>query len=211
MVTIDGVSYDNSTREHLTKETMKNILEEVLANRELHLMKPIEQQALFLAGKLSQENVELRERLDLVIAENNELRNRFKALPVPPEEITIELERKESELTVLVKDNKELEKKLGVEVECTRIARESERRLNAQVREREAVISELEESIKEVFLEEARARADLDASWRSAMDELKAKLEEEEVAQAQLKAEWVKTLGALKEAQRPWWKKVLKI
>lgn len=211
MVTVENVTYGNESKGILTKEVLKSLFEEVLANREIQLMKPVEQQALFIAGKLSQENRELREKIELVVQENVDLWNRIKALPIPPEEVSVELERKTLELDNLKKENCELERKLQIEVECARVARESEKNLASLVREREALINELEESIKEVFLEEARARADLEEKWQNAMGELRDKLLEEKIAQEHLKAEWEKTLAALKEAQKPWWKKLFGI
>lgn len=211
MVTVDSVSYKSDQKEVLTKGAMKALLEEVLASRELQLIKPLEQQALFIAGKLSQENRELREKMELVLSENSELREKFKALPAPVEKITDEFHRKEQQLGLLRQENRQLGKKLQIEVECTRTAREAEKRLSGRLREREAIINELEVRIKEVFLEEARARAELEENWKSGMEELRQKLEEEEAAQAHLKSEWVKTVAALKEAQKPWWMKMLGI
>lgn len=194
----------------LTREDIKTLLEEVLTTRELHLMKPVEQQALFLAGKLSQENREIRERMELVLQENNEFRERFRALPMPPEEISRALTKKEEDISRLTEKNTELGKRLEISTECTKVSRESEKRLEIQVREHMALIGELEERIKGIFLEEARARAELETHWKDSMGELRAKLQEEEAAQAELKAEWVKTMAALKEAELPWWKKLFR-
>ena len=193
----------------LTREDIRGLLEEVLTTRELHLMKPVEQQALFLAGRLSQENREIRERMEMVLQENNDFRERFRALPMPLEDIPMALEIKEQDISRLTAENFQLGKQLEVSVECTRVSRETENQLKSQVKEHMALIGELEERIKGIFLEGARERAALENHWKDSLEGLRMKLHEEECARAQLKAEWVRTIAALKDAERPWWKKLL--
>ena len=126
----------------LTIENLHKSIQDVISQQHSQLMKPMEEQALFIAGTLTKENQFLKQRLETVIAENDELRNAMKALPGPVEEVVTQLEEKEAAL----ERQKELEQDLQEKVETlTRMKTEREQ-LHAEKRK---AFSELQKLQKE--------------------------------------------------------------
>lgn len=193
----------------LNRDDLKAMFSEMLETRSMQLMKPLEQQALFVAGKLTQENRELKEKMEVLLRENEALRSQMKELPAPAGEVASVLGEYERNLASLATEKEALERRLKMEEELAGIIRESEQKFKVQADESSAVIDELEEQIKDIFLEEGRVRASLKSEWELAMAELREKLQEEEVAKALLKAEWERVCVQLEQKNRPWWKRIL--
>ncbi len=192
----------------LNRNDLKALFSEMLETRSMQLMKPLEQQALFVAGKLTQENRELRDKMEILMLENEALRSKVKELPAPAGEAEAVRSEFERDLAALAMEKEALEQRLRMEEELAEIVRESEQKLRVQADESSAVIDELEEQIKEIFLEEGRVRASLKAEWELSMAELREKLQQEEVAKALLKAEWERVCVQLEQRKRPWWKRI---
>lgn len=84
------------------KENIKTVIEEYFENKTTQLMKPMEEQAIYIAGKLSTENQFLKERLETLRHENEVLREQVKALPGPAE-----LENKDNMILLLQREKEE--------------------------------------------------------------------------------------------------------
>jgi len=194
----------------LSRDDLKAMFSEMLETRSMQLMKPLEQQALFVAGKLTQENCELREKMDILLKENEILRSQLKELPAPAGQVASVLSDYEKNIETLATEKDSLEQRLRMEKELAEIVRESEQKFKMQADESSAVINELEDQIKEIFLEEGRVRASLKSEWEQAMSELREKLHEEEVAKTLLKAQWERVCIELEQHNRPWWKRIFK-
>ncbi|MEQ8223740.1 MAG: hypothetical protein ABRQ37_15610 [Candidatus Eremiobacterota bacterium] len=92
----------------ITRETLVKAIEEIFSQQETRLIKPLEDQAMFLAGKLTNENQFLKQRLETVLEENRQLREQIKALPGPAESIQQVLMENAQNLTMLQKEKEEL-------------------------------------------------------------------------------------------------------
>jgi len=192
----------------LNRDDLKAMFSEMFETRSMQLMKPLEQQALFVAGKLTQENSELREKMEVILRENEALRSQLKDLPAPAGDMAPVIEEYKRSLAALATEKEALERRLRMEEELAGIIRESEQKFKVQADESSAVIDELEEQIKDIFLEEGRVRASLKSEWEQSMAELREKLQEEEEAKALLKSEWERVCVQLEQKSRPWWKRI---
>jgi hypothetical protein len=96
----------------LTQENLMETMEKFFSTKQAQLMKPLEEQALFLAGKLTQENQFFKERLETLVEENKQLRESIKALPGPVDEIKEKLkifdEEKQSLNSMLIEKSEKL-------------------------------------------------------------------------------------------------------
>lgn len=63
------------------KENFKEVLEKFFEEKQTSIMKPIEEQALFIAGELKNENKWLRQQIETVRTENEQLKEEMKKLP----------------------------------------------------------------------------------------------------------------------------------
>ena len=77
--------FSESPSSQITEETIEKAIEKAFLSRENQIMKPIEEQALYLAGKFETENKFLREKLEVFREENEALRENMKSLPGPGE------------------------------------------------------------------------------------------------------------------------------
>jgi len=94
-------SGDNHVRKddnYLTKENFKELMEEFFETKQTQIMKPLEEQAIYIAGSLNKENLFLKERLEIILEENKVLREAMKALPGPVEKVVDELKEKDQKL-----------------------------------------------------------------------------------------------------------------
>ncbi len=155
---------------------MKEVIEELFETKQTQIMKPLEEQAMYIAGKLQTENQFLKERLETIVIENQEFRESLKALPGPITEITEKLEQQEALITALEKEKQILQ---------------SEK--EQAIKEREEQIRKSEVQIKELEAQQEQALMEQDAK-------LKADAEEQ---MKQLSEAWKKEL---EQARRPWWK-----
>jgi len=144
------------------KEDIKTVIEEYFESKTTQLMRPLEEQALFISGKLTQENLFLRERLDTLRQENELLREQVKALPdlktIQEKEkdliIQIELERKEKEdlksigETIQRKQEEKLKQSEEIHRKELEARQEEQKELHRQ--ELEQVKKEAEEEKKEI-------------------------------------------------------------
>jgi len=63
------------------KETLKEVVRETITEERNQLMKPLEEQALYRLGRIEQENIFLRAKVETLLQENSELQEKIKALP----------------------------------------------------------------------------------------------------------------------------------
>lgn len=140
------------TCENLTLELIEETIQRVIKNEQTALLKPLEEQSIFIAGKLSSENQFLKQRLETVIQELEQ----YKALPAQVEK------EKEQALKILQGEKSELESRV----------------MDLQ-KEQEALklqaIQEKEEALKEL---EARLKAEAEEAQKLIVDAWKKELEQ---------------------------------
>ncbi|MDQ7827039.1 MAG: hypothetical protein RDV48_29855 [Candidatus Eremiobacteraeota bacterium] len=200
----------------VTREELKSLLEEVMESRSMQLMKPVEQQALFIAGRLSQENRELHERIEAIREENVALRDKLKCLPAPAEEVTQVMKVREREVQSLREEKAALEAALSAEKGSTEKTSQDIAELRAALDEeatkKTALISDLELRLAEEKerLRSIKAREEMLADKARQGDALVVELEErikevfleEGRVRAELKAQWEKSIMQLREKLR---------
>ncbi|HNR65164.1 MAG TPA: hypothetical protein PKJ95_02590 [Atribacterota bacterium] len=134
----------------ITKEALKETFKELFEEQKLQLFKPIEDQSLYRLGRIEQENLFLKQRLETVLCDYKELQEKIKALPDPQIEI-----EKENLITVLKDQLTELHKeketfKLQAEEEKEELLRTYEAKLqkaeSKQIEISEAWKKELEQT-----------------------------------------------------------------
>jgi len=94
-----GDTYDSNvinnqytqSESHLTKEHIREVIEEFFETRQTQLMKPLEEHALYQVGRLEKEVEHLKAEKEVLIGENEFLREQLKALPGPVEEVSSNL------------------------------------------------------------------------------------------------------------------------
>jgi hypothetical protein len=122
------------------KENIREVIEEYFESKQTQLMKPIEEQSIFIAGKLSQENIFLKQKIETLLQEL-EL---YKALPGPPDSINKILVENDQNLTLVKKEKEELQSRMLQE------KAELEARLKAEVEEKSIIKTEAEEALKKL-------------------------------------------------------------
>jgi len=65
----------------VTKEELKEVIQEFFTTKQAELMKPMEEMALYKLGAIEKENFFLKARLETILEENKELQEKIKALP----------------------------------------------------------------------------------------------------------------------------------
>ena len=179
-------------------ETMRKVLEEFFEKSQLQ--KPMEEQ--FLAGKLTQENQYLKQRLETVLQENELLREQVKLMTGPAE-----LEIKDNTILLLQGELKSQQEKYQKENESIQqVLMENANNLKELSSEKATIelqIKALDSTIKE----KERALADLHELYRQEIEKLKTEAEEQ---RKQTEEEKLKIAEAWKkkveEMKKPWWK-----
>jgi len=170
-------------------EIITKAVQDVLENQKQQLMKPMEEQAMYVAGSLSKENKFLKERLETLIEENNLLREQMKALPGPPEEIHNLLQEKEKVINKLNKEKEEQIKEFLEEKETLKSNFEMEHN------EKEDIFIKLQQEQEKLQKKE------------NDLINLRAHLEEKEKEQLVIVEAWKKRV---EELEKPWWKKIFR-
>lgn len=112
----------------LSLEKLEKIIEKVLIKNTHQLQKPIEKQALFIAGKVTQENQDLKEKIKTIEKENLDLKEKIKNLSDPPEELISKFSKQKSELEKLKVENEETASSLLEKVEdCIKLQQEKQK------------------------------------------------------------------------------------
>lgn len=115
------------SEENLTVERIRQVMEDFFESKQTQLMKPLEEQSIFLAGRLTQENQFLKQRLETVLQEMEH----YKVLPS-------KIQEREEEI-------KTIENRLKQEKE--EALKEQEARLKAEM---EQVLNQAEEEKKQI-------------------------------------------------------------
>jgi len=172
---------DSNTMKHnetqSLEETINKAIQHAIFQQTQHLVKPLEEQALFIAGKVTQENHDLREKLELIRQENELLREAMKALPGPVEKVLDELREKDQKL--------EEKKKVLTETESQK------RQLEVDLQEKIDALVRVKSEKEQLQIQQAKVQTDLETLQKenSAYKEARAKYDELEV---QLKEKEVK-------------------
>ncbi len=190
--------FDGKGKEQsLTKSEVKEVIEQYFEARETQKMKPLEQQAFYRVGRLESENSFLKEKLETVIGENTELREKYKALEGPAEK----LKEVEEENKKLKEDLKLLPASPG---EVSRILLENASNMRilqtTNTREREKLAKE-KDSLRDSLL---RQEEYIDFQEKK-ITELEEKLQREEEEKCRIAEAWKEKV---EELERPWWAKI---
>jgi len=140
----------------LTKDSVKEVIEEYFQNRETQLMKPMEEMALYRVGRLEERIENLDKEKELLLQENENLRESIKMLPGPPGEIIQNLteikaqkEKLSSALEISWKEKTDLETKLQEEA---RLKEQTVQALHAIEQEKAKVIKEKEKTTQALHI-----------------------------------------------------------
>lgn len=232
---IDWKSIGNQKEVHSTSignqldvELISNIVQKSIDNyfdtKQTQLMKPLEEQSMFLAGKLTNENQFLKQRLETVLEENKQLNEQLKALPGPAESIQQIITENTQNLNLLQKEKEELEQKLKQEIEeKSRAKTEAEEALK-QLKELPAPAESIQKilldnanNLKELATEKAKIEIQLKdqnstiKEKERALKELQ-EIHQKEIEQLKLQSEEEKKLIAeawrkeMEQNKKPWWK-----
>ena len=206
---------------YITKENLKEAFKELVTDQQLQLMKPIEEQSIFIAGTLTKENQFLKERLETVVQENTILRESIKALPGPVEEITEKLsilQEKNEELKEKMTESEKNLNKLKTEKEKLQKEEEEEKNKLKEEAEKEKIkiqtekekikkeAEELKAGLEKKLKEEKKLKTQLEEKNKQE-EELKNKLKKEEEEKLHLIEVWKKELE--EERNKTWWQKLL--
>jgi len=146
------------------RESIKDVIEDYFETKQTQLMKPLEEHAIFIAGKLTNENQFLKEKIETLLQEINI----YKALPGPPEEINKQFQQKENIINELRTEKEEVRTTLEIE------KKEKESILNQLEQE----LTELQKKEKEltdlkIHLEEKeKEQLVIVEAWKKRVDEL---------------------------------------
>ena len=168
----EGIRPSNTQVEdriRLSKDDMKQAIEEVLEAKQSQLMKPLEQQALYKLGAVEKENIFLRERLETLRQENELLREQVNVLPGPAE-----LEVKENIILLLQKEKEDLN---TIQKEKdTRHMAEQQKQIQ-ELKEKDQKIKDLEELHRaelEQALKQAEAKQiEISEAWKKELEQAK--------------------------------------
>jgi len=182
-----GITQYNTIEYDRISDIVKENIKKVIEDKQSQLMKPLEEQALFISGKLTQENLFLKAKVETLLQELEQ----YKALPGPAE-----LETKENTILLLQKEKEEQIRKaeglnqvlLDNANNIKELAKEKDN-FQSALKEQEATIREKERALKD--LEEIH-RAELEQALKQAEEEKK-----------QIAEIWKKEL---EQAKRPWYK-----
>ncbi len=204
-----------------TIQNISNIVEETIQkySKEFknNLMKPIEEMALYKLGKLEEKLENISKEKEILLQENETLRNQLKALP----DFQKEKETYESQVEILEKEKKDLiykaetiQKEKDEQIRKTEtlnqvlldnannikeLSKEKDK-FQTALKEHEATIKEKEKILKDI--EELRKQELEDLKKQT--DEEKARLKSEaEEREKQIAEAWKKELEL---AKKPWWK-----
>jgi len=127
------------TLEDINNQVKKAVIE-TIEEQKSQLMKPLQEQALYIAGKYEAENKFLKARLETLIEENEDLRTQIKVLPGPVEKITKQLQEYAQTIDEIQKEKEE--QKNEMEVQQEQALKEQEIRLKAEAEEQMKQLSE---------------------------------------------------------------------
>ena len=208
----ETISHNEKTVTHNEKpffqfnqENLQEAIFQAISQQQNQLMKPMEEQALYIAGKLSTENQFLKDRLETLRQENELLREQVKILPAPAD-----LENKESAILKLQKEKedllssaeiiqKEKEEQIRKAEGLNQVLLDNANNIKELTKEKDnfqTVLKEHEATIRE----KERALKDLEELHRQELEQALKQAEEEKKQIAEV---WKKEL---EEAKKPWWK-----
>lgn len=187
------------------QENLQEAIFQAISQQQNQLMKPMEEQALYVAGKLSTENQFLKDRLETLRQENELLREQVKVLPAPAD-----LENKENIILLLQKEKedllsraetiqKEKEEQIRKTEGLNQVLLDNANNITKLAKEKDSFQSALKEQ-EATIREKERALKDLEELHRA---ELEKALKQAEKKQIEISEAWKKELEL---AKRPWWK-----
>lgn len=194
-------------------EQVKKAVMETIEEQKGQLMKPLQEQALFIAGELKNEVKHLRAEKEILQQENEVLQSQLKALPGPPGEIIKKLEKIELEKTDL-QSRLQSEERQKEELKLQQDKKNQEKELLLQQRqkdieklqtEKEHLLTAAEQELNKI----KRKAEELQTQKEKATQKLHKKIEEKELEEKNLLA----TIEALKERveaeeKKSWWQKL---
>jgi len=180
----------SAKEDKVSLEKLEKIIEKILIKNTHQLQKPIEKQALFIAGKVTQENQDLKEKIKTIEKENLDLKEKIKNLIEPPEELRSKFNKQKSELEKLKVENEETASSLLEKVEdCIKLQQEKQK----LQQEKDFAISKVQNICKE--------KKELDEELERLKNENKTLLQKVNSMESSLKDEEEKTEKLKKEKE----------
>jgi len=204
---------NNENEKPLTQETLMETMEKFFSSKQSELVKPMEQQALYKLGKVEQENQFLREKMETILEENNQLREQIKALPGPVESIQQILVENTENVTMLHKEKEKLlnrleerEKELENYISLSLQLESTSQKLHEKEDEIKSIKTMVKREKDEIEIklvkekEEALTEAEEAKKRKEELEEI---LKQESEEKSRAKAETEKALKQLKELPAP--------
>ncbi len=135
-------------------KNIKEIVKEAIQEQQSAIIKPIEEQALYIAGILTKENQYLNEKVETLRMENEQLRDQLKILPLHVEEVNEKIQQIEQEL------NEEKSIRERIEHDYSQL-KEKVKTLPAPIEEIPIKLSQKEETISKLQEEKEKTTAAL--------------------------------------------------
>ncbi len=187
----DKTGYDNVKTGYnpvITRQNLKETFREFLEEQKTQLLKPLEEQAIYLVGELRNEVKHLQAEKDTLRQENEVLREQVKALP------------DKAYIEKMQKENQEKEKDLIIQIEMERKEKEDLKSMGETIqKETEEKLKQSEEIHgKELETRNELHREELKQAWKQAEEEGKNYLATIEELKKRLEA----------EEKKPWYRRL---
>jgi len=217
-------SGDQAQKESISRDDIREVVKGALDDLQVQLMKPLEQQALYRLGVITERYTQLQDKYETVVQENNFLREQMNLLPVPVEVVKSKMAEQESAIKQAFESMEEMKTKVrDTEGLFELVKREREQAENKQEslsmkvseleqveREKEQKIKELEKIQEIVSEEKEREIKALKEEKDKELDDVQRERETLKEVVNREKAIREELERKLKEEQtRPWWKKML--
>ena len=201
----ESIPLETNRSESIPLEILKTAIKDVIEAERGQLMKPLEDQALYRLGRMEQENIFLKAKVETLLQELDQ----YKSLPGPGELEAWQIEKEDllSRAEAIQKENKEYIRKaegmnqvlLDNANNIKELAKEKDR-LQSGFKEQEAIIKEKERALKE--LDELHQQ-ELEQLRKEQEKKLKLMSDSAEKEKIEIVKAWKKKT---EELERPWWK-----
>jgi len=159
-----------------TKPDTSEDIKQAINNAFLMYQKPLEEQALFVAGKLSTENQFLRAKVETLLQELDQ----YKSLPGPADIEKIQKENQEKEKDLIIQIEMERKEKADLKSIGEAIQREQEEKHRRELSELETRQEEQNELHRQELKQAWKQTEEEGKNYLATIEELKKRLEAEE-------------------------------
>lgn len=172
-VALDGFVDSHDIAPETKPSKLVKPLDEQVDGRKSKMMKSLEDHALFVAGKLTEENKELQEKLEALTKETGEMKRWLAAIPIHPEKVAMVLEKQARELMMFRTERRRMENGLADEKNVVKDMSLEIGRLKERILEEERERARLHEEIKRLQKAESEAILASKESEKNALIKIK--------------------------------------